>query len=183
MQSASPCPARPPVARPPILDVEARGLPRPVHSGDDVVRIEVHAGARGVRAAVRPHYGDRPVALEPDNGRDVRAEECLCLAGDRVEQRSRLDSARHERRHSSQRGLLVGEPLDLGTRLRIRNRRGGEVGELREPLLGVGRARLVSGRRHDDCAPDVVADDEGHPTAERTPCCRAPSAISAEAVV
>ena len=87
-----------------------RGLPCPVDGGNDVVRVEAHARARTVGAAVRSHHGDRPVTFEPDDGRDVSAEERLHLASDRVEQRSRLDSARDERRDAPQRRLLLHEP-------------------------------------------------------------------------
>jgi len=43
---------------------------------------------------------------------------------------------RHQRCHPAQRRLLVREPLDLSTRVGVRDRGGDEVGELHEPRIG-----------------------------------------------
>ena len=62
---------------------------------------------------------------------------------------------RDQGRHPPQRRLLVGQALHLGPRLGVRDGRGHEIRELRDPPLGVRRERLVR----------VVGDDHRAPYA------------------
>ena len=66
----------------------------------------------------------------------------LDLTGERVEQRSRLDSARDERRDAPQRRLLIGQQLDILARIHVLARPCQEARGLGEANVTVVLARL-----------------------------------------
>ena len=85
------------------------------------------------------------------------------LLGDGVEDRTRLGVLGDERREPAQGRLLVGQALEVLARLRVGDRGGHELSELRQAVLGAGRERDPRGPagRHD--APDLAADDDRRP--------------------
>jgi hypothetical protein len=70
-------------------------------------------------------------------------------------------TSRDERRHAPQRGLLVGEPLDLLARLPVGDRRRDELGEVRQAALGIGGQGIGLGGGHDHGSPETARDDDG----------------------
>ena len=107
-----------------------------------------------------PHDRDHAVALESEHSGDVGPEQCLDLSGERVEQRSRLDSIGDQRRHAPQRRLLLGELSEGLSRLCVRDCCGDQLGELADPLLDVGRQRLALARHRDHRPPEPRFDDD-----------------------
>ena len=65
------------------------------------------------------HHRDLRVRLEPHNRRGVCAEQRADLLRHRGEHDIRPRPARDQRRHPPQRGLLVGDPAELGVQLGV----------------------------------------------------------------
>ncbi len=87
-----------------------------------------------------------PVRLVTAYAGAIRAKEPADFLGDRREDLGRVDAAGDQGGNPAERGLLGQEAGELvtarlqrGPVLRIRDRGGDQVGELRHPLLGVGR--------------------------------------------
>src|SRR6202044_2124049 len=57
--------------------------------------------------------------------------------------------------------LLLGEPAQLGTGLRVGDRRGGQLGEVGQPRLGVRGEGLLAGARYHD-APEAAFHADRH---------------------
>ena len=73
-----------------------------------------------------------------------------------VEYGARLGPARDERRHPPQRGLFVREQLQFLMRVGVGDCGRDQVGEAREPGLGIGRLRLGLVRSGDQGAPHLA---------------------------
>jgi hypothetical protein len=71
----------------------------------------------------------------------VGAEQPLHLGRHRVEDRRRLRAFRNQRRDAPERGLLGGQPLDLGARLHVGDRGRHQLREVGEPALRPGPER------------------------------------------
>ena len=84
------------------------------------------------------------------------------LLSDRGEHFLRRRSARDKGRHPAQRRLFLGEPAQLGTRLRVRDRGRDQLGEPGQPRLSVRRQRLLAGKRHKHGAPQPPLDPDRH---------------------
>jgi hypothetical protein len=67
--------------------------------------------------------GHRVVGLVAGHPGEVRAQQPPDLFGDGAEELARRHTLCDQRRHTPQRGLLVGEPPDLRSRLGVRDRR------------------------------------------------------------
>ena len=91
-------------------------------------------------------HDGRTLPLESDHPAS-RPEEATDLLADRREDLGGPHSLRHQRRHSPQRRLLVGEPSQCLPRLGIGNRGGDDLTEVVETILGVERQRLVLASR------------------------------------
>jgi hypothetical protein len=99
--------------------------------------------------AIEPDDFDcRDVRDKEGDGRDLRAEQAPYLVADREEELVGWHPARHQRRHLSQRRLLVGEPCERLARLGIRDRGPDEPRELLEALLGIRRQCAAAGDDH-----------------------------------
>ena len=98
----------------------------------------------GRSAAARSGTSQHPRRLDRDGG----------------EHRLGLDAARDQLGDAPQRGLLVGQRPQLRARLRVRDRRGHELGEAGDPRLGVTRRRFPPVPRREDHAPHAPVDGD-----------------------
>jgi hypothetical protein len=141
-----------------VVRVESSGPPAPVNLGDDEVRIQLGARAHRVPGGVGSHDGHRAVGLEAEHGGGVRSGERLDLVAHRTEESVRRHAPRDQRGHAPQRCLLLGEHRSRLARLGVGDRRRYELGEVREPRLGVFRERLVPRRENHHRAPQTTLD-------------------------
>ena len=97
--------------------------------------------------AVEGHDLARAVGRdEAQDHAELDAGEPGRLDGDGLEHGVRRRLLCGELGDASQRGLLVGERLQVGARLAVGQRRGDELGELLQPVLGAGGERRVRWR-------------------------------------
>jgi len=78
------------------------------------------------------HDSRRVVALVAGHPGEAHTEQASDLVGDSREDRLRPGAARDERRNPTQGSLLGGQLAELGTALRVCDRHGNELRELRE---------------------------------------------------
>jgi hypothetical protein len=98
----------------------------------------------------------------------VRVQQSADFLGDRREDLGRVDPAGHQRGHPAQRGLLLQQAgqlvpagLQRGPVLRVGHRGANQIGELRHPLLGIGRQRRLRGP-DGDRSPQPPVDVDRH---------------------
>ena len=127
--------------------VHANGTARLVDHCGDARAFEREPRADGQSRGVAPapardadHAVGRLVAL---HAREVRTAEDADLAGHRLEHLRRRCPFRHQRRHATQRGLLVDKPPHLRPRLGVRDRRRHQLRERGEARLGIRRQGLL----------------------------------------
>ena len=114
---------------------------------------------------------DRVVGVVADHPGEIRAEQLADLLGDGGEQLARRHVLRDQRRHAPQRGLLVGEPLDLRARLGVGDGRGDQRRAncaMRVSVSGGSASALSLAARPSPPRPAHRPRSE-QPTAERTP--------------
>ena len=114
-----------------------------------------------VPALGRPaaHRSDGPVCLVARESGAVRANQCRHLRAHGFEHLCRWRARCNQRRHAPQRRLLVGELRELLAGLAVGDRSRHQLGELREPILGMIGERRVR-RRHPHGSPDRAVDDD-----------------------
>ena len=83
----------------------------------------------------------RAVGLEAQQRREIDAGEVQTPGPRRLRARRPRAPPAASSATRAQRGLLVGERLEVGARLAVRQRRGDELGELLQAILGAGRQR------------------------------------------
>ena len=100
----------------------------------------------------------RAIAVIPADDRDVRVEQRADLHRNGIEDLAGWSIASDERRDTPKRGLLISELCQRLAGLRICDRRRGQLGELLEALIGVGRQRFARVQCHR--APEAASDDD-----------------------
>ena len=86
---------------------------------------------RCARAGKRDRAGGSVALVAKQRAIDIAKDVCQLL-GDRGEQRARRRFLSDKRRHPAQSGLLLRQPVGLGTRLGVGDRGGHQLGELAE---------------------------------------------------
>ena len=126
----------------------ARVLQRPRASGRERV------------LARRGDDGPGVVTVVPNELDPLQPQEARGLVDDGREDLLGCGAGGDEGRDSSESSLLLAEPPNLVVRLRVRERRGDQIGERGQPLLGAGGKRLrpLRGDQHD--APQATLDDD-----------------------
>src|SRR5690242_21234888 len=110
----------------------------------------------------RHHRRRLAVVLIPLNSRNRQVHHLRNLAGDSGEDLPRLRAPGYQRGYAPKRRLFSRQPLDLGSRVAIRNRRGHELGEYGQTVQGIGgQWRALVAGRHDHRTPDTTADEDG----------------------
>ena len=99
----------------------------------------------------------------------IRPKQPSDLLGDGSEDLGLRGLARHERRHTPQRRLLLRQPCRLGARVGVRDGSGNQLGELREPILDVVGHGLTIRGTDADHAPHLAADDDRRPRTRTQP--------------
>jgi hypothetical protein len=133
-----------------ILDDDRRPDRRPNAS----VGREIHAGL-----APFPDHGRRAIGLVAQHAGHVGGEDARDLGGDPSEQRLGRRLAGDERGDPAQRGLLVGQTLQLGARLAVGDCGRDELGEAGKSLLGT-RGEGPAARVDDHQPPQRAGDDD-----------------------
>ena len=140
----------------------ARCLRLPDESVDRVPFQRKACAGRDVGAALAPARHRQVVLVGGELGQvyACRASEPTGHLADRVEDSARLGSLGDQRGHLPQRGLLIGELLQLFACLGVGDRGGDQLGEAGEPGLG-GRGLRggCRGQRHHR-APQPAVDDD-----------------------
>jgi hypothetical protein len=133
--------------------VDAAGSPGPKHQCGCSHSFQRHTRADRKRGGKLPPARDDarlPVGLVAENSRVLEVQDPADLFGDRGEDLQRWALFRHQRGHSSQGGLLLGQPRHLGPRLGVRDGGGDQLGEVGETCLGVWRKQLMRLPRMDE---------------------------------
>ena len=102
-----------------------------------------------------------PIALVSDERRGFVADQRRGFEGDGGEELRFRRTVGDELGDASQRGLLVGELLDLGLRLAVGQRCGDQFGERLQALLGPVRQLSAFGQRAEH-APYAIGDQDRH---------------------
>ena len=149
--------------------IDTRRLVALEYQGRHVAAAEAHPAADEAGVAVPAPAArelDRIPGVVPADQADVRArDDAPDLLGDRGEHLGGRRSPSDQRRDSLQRGLLAGHALQFYPRLRVRDRRRGQLRERGEPLLGLGRQGLGPRPRRDHHAPQPPLDHDRAPDA------------------
>ena len=137
---------------------------RPIHRPHHTVFLELHAATKRNRAgqlAPIPDDGAISVWLEAPDPRSVGRQQQPHLFADAGQDLLRGGGTRDQRRDPPQRRLLLGEPLYLPIGLRVGNRRGHQLAELRQARLGVGGQRFAVEPGDADQPPYPTPDNHG----------------------
>ena len=92
--------------------------------------------------ARRGDHGPRGVSVVPNELDPLQPQEARDLLDDGREDLLGCGAGGDEGRDPSESSLLLAEPPNLVVRLRVRERRGDQIGERGQPLLGAGGKRL-----------------------------------------
>jgi len=136
-------------ARSGAIVIDPGWLSRPEYQRVDVPSLGFEAEtdskrAAGVGAGPAANDRDHAVRVVPAHHRVVDLQQLPDFLGDRGEHLLRRRSARDKGRHPAQRRLLLGEPAQFYSRLRVGDCGRDQLGEPGQPDLDVRRQRLVA---------------------------------------
>ena len=124
-------------------------------------RAGVHRDPQPERGGAVAHGdGDRGVVVVAQERGGRVTEQLRRFGGHRGEHLVERRAAGDELGDAAQRGLLVGEPTQLGPRLCVGERGGHELGEARDARFGIGREGLRAEGGGEADAPDTPVDDD-----------------------
>jgi phosphohistidine swiveling domain-containing protein len=118
----------------------------------------------GHRSAPGRNAREPTIGLIATHQREIDGKQSPDLFGDRREQLLRRYPACDHRRETPQPRLLLNQPRQTGTTLRVRHRHRQQLRELRQPLTRVGRQTLMLlPRSNDHDAPQAALDEDWRP--------------------
>ena len=145
----------------PGVVVDARGLALRAYPTEHADALERYPTPDRIKRSFKREgagYLHAVIGLVAGDGDEWRLDDATDLFGNDGKEFVRLDALRDQRRHTSQRSLLVGQLCQRLTGFGVRDRRGDELSEPFQPRLRVGRK--VVDRVDRDRSPTTAVDDD-----------------------